>query len=172
MQLHVNTIDWVAWQPTERANLCFVIRDGQILLIRKKRGLGAGKINGPGGRLEPAETPEQSAVREAEEEVGLTPTGLRRGGELHFHFLDGYKLHVHVFAASGCCGEMVETAEATPFWVNLDQIPYHEMWQDDPHWVPLLLAGTYFRGFFVFDKEQMLSYRVLDESRKVLVQSH
>src|SRR5512136_179536 len=56
MSLHVETIDWSRWEPTERANLCFVIRDGQILLIRKKRGLGAGKMNGPGGRLEAGET--------------------------------------------------------------------------------------------------------------------
>src|SRR5690348_10779969 len=43
-QCRVELIDWATWQPTERANLCFVIRGGQILLIRKKRGLGAGKI--------------------------------------------------------------------------------------------------------------------------------
>ena len=63
-------IDWSRWQPTELATLCFVIRDGQILLIHKKRGLGAGKINGPGGRIESGETAEQGAIRETQEEVG------------------------------------------------------------------------------------------------------
>jgi 8-oxo-dGTP diphosphatase len=48
--------DWSVWQPTERANLCFVTRGDEVLLIHKKRGLGAGKINGPGGRIEPGET--------------------------------------------------------------------------------------------------------------------
>ena len=42
-------IDWNTWVPTDPATLVFVIRDRQMLLIRKKRGLGAGKINGPGG---------------------------------------------------------------------------------------------------------------------------
>ena len=37
-------MDWTDWTPRERANLCFIIKDGSILLIRKKRGLGAGKI--------------------------------------------------------------------------------------------------------------------------------
>jgi len=37
--------------------LCFLLRDGEVLLIRKKRGFGAGKINGVGGRIEPSEMP-------------------------------------------------------------------------------------------------------------------
>jgi 8-oxo-dGTP diphosphatase len=41
----------------------FVIRDGHILLIHKKRGLGAGKINGPGGRIDLGESPQECAVR-------------------------------------------------------------------------------------------------------------
>jgi 8-oxo-dGTP diphosphatase len=157
---HVNTIDWMRWQPTEEANLCFVIRDEQVLLIRKKQGLGAGKINGPGGRLEPGETALQAAVREVQEELGVTPTGLEQIGELYFHFLDGYKLHVAVFAASGCLGEPIETPEATPIWTQRDRIPYHDMWQDDPHWLPLLLARNRFRGYFVFDGDRLLSHRV------------
>jgi 8-oxo-dGTP diphosphatase len=157
---HADTLDWTTWQPTERANLCFVIRDGQILLIRKKRGLGAGKINGPGGRIEPGETAAESAVREVQEELGVTPLDLREGGELHFHFLDGYRLHVTVFTARDCRGTAIETDEAVPLWTPLDQIPYREMWQDDPHWLPLLVAGRLFRGFFVFDREDLLSFRV------------
>lgn len=156
----VGEINWLSWQPTERASLCFIIRAGQILLIHKKRGLGAGKINGTGGRLEEGETAEQSAIRESQEEVGLTPSGLEQVGELFFHFLDGYKLQVAVFAASNCTGNLIETDEAAPMWVNIDKIPYHEMWQDDPHWLPLVLQRKQFRGYFLFDSEQLLSYHV------------
>jgi len=158
--LHVERIDWANWKPTEYANLCFIMRNGEILLIRKKRGLGAGKINGPGGRLEPGETALQSAIREAQEEVGLTPSGLEAIGELFFQFLDGYKLHVTVFAASGCDGTLIETDEAKPQWTKLDEIPYQEMWQDDPLWLPLLVNRKAFRGYFVFRREELLSYRV------------
>ena len=35
-------IDWATWKPVETATLVFVQRDDEILLIRKKRGLGAG----------------------------------------------------------------------------------------------------------------------------------
>jgi 8-oxo-dGTP diphosphatase len=159
-RMNVDQIDWPKWKPTEYANLCFVIRAGQILLIRKKRGLGAGKINGPGGRLEPGETAEQAAIRETQEEIGVTPTGLEHVGELFFHFLDGYKLHVAVFAANGCEGKLIETDEATPIWTDIPRIPYDEMWQDDPFWLPLVVKLTKFRGFFVFDRERLLSHRV------------
>jgi 8-oxo-dGTP diphosphatase len=157
---NVDRINWTTWQPTELANLCFVMRDGQILLIRKKRGLGAGKINGPGGRLEPGETALAAAIRETQEEVGVTPVNPEQIGELFFQFLDGYNLHVAVFAAENCIGELIETDEATPMWVGLDCIPYHEMWQDDPYWLPLLLQRKHFKGFFVFDKNKLLSYQV------------
>jgi len=159
-ELHVDGIDWSAWRPTEYATLCFVMRDGQILLIRKKRGLGGGKINGPGGRLEAGETALAAAIRETEEEIGVTPSGLEQIGEIFFQFLDGYKLHVAVFAASDCVGELKETDEATPIWTKLTEIPYHDMWQDDPYWLPLLVQRKKFRGYFVFENDRLLSYRV------------
>src|SRR5277367_3573764 len=159
-KLDVNQIDWSTWKPTEYANLCFIMRDGEILLIRKKRGLGAGKINGPGGRLEKGETALAAAIRETQEEVGVTPTGLEQIGELFFQFLDGYKLHVAVFAASGCEGELIETDEAEPIWTDIGRIPYGEMWQDDAIWLPLLLERRKFRGYFVFEGEKLLNHRL------------
>jgi 8-oxo-dGTP diphosphatase len=159
----VETIDWTTWQPTEWANLCFVIRDNQILLIRKKRGLGAGKINGPGGRIEKGETAEEAAIRETQEEIGVTPLGVEPSGELRFHFLDGYKLHVAVFRAADFVGTLRETDEALPIWSGLDNIPYEEMWQDDPHWLPLVIEGIKFHGCFVFDRDKLLSHKVLRE---------
>jgi 8-oxo-dGTP diphosphatase len=137
------------------------MRDGQILLIRKKRGLGAGKINGPGGRIEKGETSREAAIRETQEELGVTPVEPEQIGELFFHFLDGYKLHVAVFAATDCTGEPCETDEATPIWTDLRRIPYHEMWQDDPYWLPLLVNRQKFRGYFVFDGDKLLSHKIL-----------
>jgi 8-oxo-dGTP diphosphatase len=34
------------------------------------------------------------------------------------------------------------------------------MWEDDPLWVPLLLAGKRFEGRFIFDKELMLDHEL------------
>lgn len=147
--------DWNRWTPTDVATLLFVRRGLEVLLIRKKRGLGAGKINAPGGRLEAGETPAEAAVREVLEEVGVTVTEPRARGELRFQFVDGYALHCHVFAADGCTGAECETDEAIPLWTALDAIPYAEMWADDALWIPKMLAGYRFDGRFVFDGERM-----------------
>jgi 8-oxo-dGTP diphosphatase len=130
-------------------------------MIRKKRGLGAGKINGPGGRLEPGETALEAAIRETREEVGVTPLHPSPRGELHFQFTNGLALHCVVFLAEGCTGEVVETDEATPFWMEPSAIPYHDMWADDIHWLPGVLEGKTFRGYFHFDEEKMMSKEVV-----------
>ncbi len=151
-------IDWTCWKPTQTATLVFVIKDGQVLLIRKKRGLGAGKINGPGGRIDPGETPEACAIREAQEELHITPLRVARAGELLFQFADGYALHGYVFTASDYSGAPTETDEAAPLWTPLDRIPYSEMWADDEYWLPHMLAGRSFIGRFLFDGDAMLGY--------------
>jgi 8-oxo-dGTP diphosphatase len=156
----LDDIDWQAWTPTEPATLVFVVRDGHVLLIHKKRGLGAGKINAPGGRIEPGETPLEGAVREMREELQVTPLGLQHAGENRFQFVDGYGIHVHVFRAGDCDGEPRETEEAAPLWVPLDSIPFSRMWEDDRLWVPLLLQGRRFSGRFIFDGDRMLDHAI------------
>jgi len=159
-QLTIAEIDWQRWVPQQRATLVFVVRDGAILLIHKKRGLGAGKINGPGGRLEPGETPLQCAIREVQEELCVTPTGVRSSGELRFQFVDGLSIHGYVFCAEDCDGEPQETDEAKPIWTKLTAIPYEQMWADDRLWLPLMLKGTPFDGRFVFDGDLMLDHAI------------
>ncbi len=153
-------IDWPNWTPKERATLLFIRRDRQVLLIHKKRGLGAGKINGPGGRLDPGETPIQAAVREVQEELLITPTGVREAGELRFQFVDGFSIHGYVFTATGYDGEPQETGEAIPVWCDIDRLPYERMWADDRVWMPLLLAGKKFAGRFLFDGDTMLGHEI------------
>ncbi len=158
--LNVSDINWNNWNPQQRATLLFVIKDQRILLIHKKRGLGAGKINGPGGRIEPGETPLQAAIREVQEELCITPADMTESGEMFFQFVDGLSIHCTVFRAASHDGEPQETDEAVPLWVDCDHIPYDRMWADDCYWIPLMLAGKPFKGFFVFDNDRMLDHRI------------
>jgi len=155
---HLEDVDWDRWVPRIRATLLFVVRGGEILLIRKKRGLGAGKINGPGGKLDPGETALDAAVREVQEELGVTPVDVRQCGELRFQFTDGLSIEGYVFAAGDCEGEAFETDEAVPLWTPVERIPYHEMWADDEIWMPWLLDGRKFAGRMIFDGDRLLAH--------------
>lgn len=160
MNLNVSDINWSTWTPEQTATLMFVVRDGNVLLIRKKRGLGAGKINGPGGRLETGETPLECAIRETQEELCITPTAVEPAGELRFHAEDMPTIHVYVFTAMGYDGEPMETDEAIPLWFEFSAIPYREMWDDDRLWLPLVLAGHSVAGWFTFHEETLLDHRL------------
>jgi 8-oxo-dGTP diphosphatase len=156
----VDGIDWDRWEPTERATLLFVVRNGQVLLIHKKRGLGAGKINGPGGRIESGETAQACAIREVQEELLVTPTGVKPAGRLQFQFVDGFSIDGYVFTATDYEGTPTETGEAKPLWVSRDELPFDRMWADDREWMPWMLEGRAFRGRFIFDGDNMLDAHV------------
>lgn len=137
------------------ATLCYLLRpdDESVLLIRKKRGLGEGKLVGPGGKVEDGETPRECVVREVEEEVGVTPRDPEKVGEFEFVFGDDPEMFVHVFRAEAFAGTPTESPEADPAWFDYDEVPYDEMWDDDRYWFPHLLDGETFAGEFVFDEE-------------------
>ena len=154
----IDDIDWPTWKAVDKATLLFVKREDELLLIRKRRGLGAGKINAPGGRLEKGEAPIDGAIREVQEEVCVTPIDPAHCGELFFQFVDGYSIHVWVFFATDHSGQACTTDEAIPLWTPVDEIPYDEMWADDRIWVPLMLAGKRFLGRFIFDGDEMVDH--------------
>ncbi len=154
--MKLSDIDREKWKPREYATLLFVIRDGQILLIHKKRGIGAGKINGPGGHVEPDETPRECAIREVQEELLITPLNVRYAGRLNFQFTDGFSIRGEVFTASDYNGTPTETDEATPVWKPVNELPFEEMWADDALWMPLMLSGRQFDGWFIFQKDRLL----------------
>ena len=54
-----------------------IVRRDDLLLVQRNRPPSEGLWTLPGGRLEPGETPEQCAIREVGEELGLTLYGLR-----------------------------------------------------------------------------------------------
>ena len=162
-RMKICNIDWQNWSHQEDCTLLFIRQADQVLMIRKKRGLGAGKINGPGGHIEAGETPLECAIRETEEELCITPRGVKPAAELFFHAEDADampRIHAFVFIASDYAGQPTETAEAIPIWFNVADIPYNEMWEDDKFWLPQALAGKYLHGWFSFKAEALLDYRV------------
>ena len=79
--------------PLTSTCLCLLTRtdgDGtrEVLLGRKKTGLGTGKIVGLGGHVEPGESAAEAAAREAKEESGIcvTPGSLALAAHVTFLF--------------------------------------------------------------------------------------
>jgi 8-oxo-dGTP diphosphatase len=148
------------WQPDLTGTLLFVVEGQRVLLIHKKTGHGAGKINAPGGKLEDGETPEACAVRETYEEVGIRVRNPRLMARLKFADSVAEQWLGYVYLASDYTGAIAESPEANPHWYALNAIPYHRMWQDDRIWLPLVLAGHEVEGEFLFRDGSLRAHRL------------
>ncbi|MCP4424172.1 MAG: 8-oxo-dGTP diphosphatase [Chloroflexi bacterium] len=123
----------------------------------KKRGFGAGKYAGIGGRVQLDESVVAAAARELTEEIGIRipETGLQNRGCIQFLFPEkpAWNMEVHIFLASHWNGDPVESDEMKPVWFKRGQIPFDCMWQDAPHWLPPTLDGKRIQGTITFQDD-------------------
>lgn len=142
--------------------LVIIEENGQVLLGMKKRGFGAGRWNGFGGKIEGEESLIEAAKRETLEEAGVEVTKLIEVGIIDFEFVGNPEiLEVHIFKALKWQGEPRETEEMKPKWFDIAEIPYEQMWTDDKYWLPLFLEGKRFKAYFLFDEnDQVLNYEL------------
>ncbi|XP_041061943.1 7,8-dihydro-8-oxoguanine triphosphatase [Carcharodon carcharias] len=149
---------------TKLLTLVMVVRQQKILLGLKKRGFGAGRWNGFGGKVQPGETIEEGAKRELWEESSLTVDSLEKVGEIKFEFVGERELlDVHIFHTDSYQGEPVESEEMRPQWFDLDKVPFDKMWADDIFWFPLLLQKKKFKGHFKFKGHNTILEYTLQE---------
>ena len=109
------------WSPDLIGTLCFVVDSDRVLLIEKKRGHGAGLINGPGGKLEAGETPLQCAIRETQEETCVLAIEPQLKGQFKFVNLVAAQWFGYIYVAHDHQGVARETVEGVPLWFELDQ---------------------------------------------------
>ena len=147
-----------------QTTLLLLRKDNKLLLAMKKRGFGTGKYNGVGGKINPSETPEEAMIREAEEEICITPTEYYKVGNVDFlEFYKGEKVNLvfHLYVATDWVGEPKESDEMKPEWFDIDKIPYDQMFPDDEYWLPYVLEGKKINAFFDFDEDwNVLSYKI------------
>ena len=138
-----------------------------LLLLKNQGRFGEGKWNGSGGKLLRGESPEEGIIREVFEETGLTLRSVTLHGVLEFYFSEKEQPDwvVHVFSSSDFGGEPLDSSEEGVLrWFRFDEVPYDRMWQDDEHWLPLVLNGKRFRGWFLFSED---GSRLLDHELEV-----
>jgi len=142
--------------------LLFLLKKNELLLAMKKRGFGKGKWNGVGGKADPGESAEQAAIRECQEEIGVTPLEPELVGKIKFYEESDPEFghYIHVFTTTKWEGEPIETEEMRPEWFSVDDIPYEKMWADDPLWLPLALSGRKFEGTLTLDGDALVFHDI------------
>lgn len=142
-------------QPDIRRTLLLLRSGDQIVLAMKKRGFGAGKWNGVGGKIEAGETLEEAMVRETIEEINVTPLSWNAVAELDF-IQDAdtdtpWHMYIYAYICDKWEGDPSESEEMMPKWFHIEDIPYGDMWGDDPFWLPHVLDHKKVVGTFSFD---------------------
>ena len=138
------------------ATICEITRDGKLLLQKKAEGkFGEGKWNGPGGKVEPDETPMEGVIREVREAPGLKVRNPKLKGVLDFYFGENEEPNwiTYIFHVTEYEGELKPNEEGKLKWFKYEDIPYDKMWQDDKYWLPGFLEGRSFTGAFWFNEE-------------------
>ncbi len=144
---------------TKTLSLLFLRKNGEILLAMKKRGFGEGRWNGVGGKVEEGESVEQGMIRETQEEISITPTIYEKVADIRFdEFFKGEPtlMHVHIFTATEWTGAPTESEEMAPKWFKESQVPYEQMWADDPYWLPQVLKGKKISADFKLDEQDAI----------------
>lgn len=154
--------------PTKQATIMLLTKNDEVLLAMKKRGFGAGKWNGFGGKQNPNEDITQTAIRECEEEAKVIPTNPKKVALISFYFPlvpkeKNFDQQVTVFTATQWKGTPEETEEMRPQWFKMDEVPYDEMWWDDKMWMPIIFEGKSLKGSFMFGENDKVDDYYIEE---------
>lgn len=139
----------------KKTTLCYCIKNDKVLLGFKKRGFGAGKWNGYGGKLDEAEDPKVATARELleESEMVVDPKDLEQVALIRFSFEGVAKFECFVYFAFAWQGEPVETEEMRPQWFKVSELPYDTMWVADKKWFPMVYGGEKIEADIDFNED-------------------
>lgn len=152
--------------PEKIMTLGILYQDGKALFAQKLRGVGKGRWNGYGGKVESGESIESAMKREVEEESTVVPTEHKEIGinTFHVHYEGGVHVwRVHNFKITKWEGVPKETEEmGAPTWFEEKDIPYDEMWQDDKFWLKHFFADRGFDAEYWFDEKDRIVKDILE----------
>ncbi|MDR1300628.1 MAG: NUDIX domain-containing protein [Candidatus Nomurabacteria bacterium] len=157
-----------------QASLNFLVRGDEVLLAVKQQKIGAGRLNGVGGKQESGEVIEQTMIRESEEEIGVTPKIYKKLAEILFHNPSDDEtlkhMRVHIYVTTEWTGEIAESDEMkTPTWFKKSQINYDEMMRGDDRFLPdyvfqdqPCMGVIFFHDDWQVDEKRSIIYTVPD----------
>jgi len=136
--------------------LVFLTRGDEVLLLRgaPDKTLWAGKYNGLGGHIEPGETPHQAAIREVEEEAGLTLAALTLRAVVHVTLASAPGVLFFVFTGAAPPGNLRASDEGAPVWVARSELGALPLVEDLPELLPRVLEpGPLIYGNYTFSAD-------------------
>ena len=104
-------------------SLCYLVSDGQVMLMQRRNPPHVGLWSPPGGKMNPCESPLDCVRREYFEETGLkllkpelraVTTVLHAGMGMHWLLF--------IYLAKAYSGELIPSDEGDIQWVALDQL--------------------------------------------------
>jgi 8-oxo-dGTP diphosphatase len=140
-----------------RSVTCFIVRERRLLLQERPVGkIWAGMLNGPGGKIDPGETPAAAVVREVLEETGLVVTDPKPRGSLLLYIPSQplLELSVDIFVATFYEG-VAHAKEGVLSWHDRDALPFAQMWADQKYWLPAVLDGFSVEGKAVYETDSL-----------------
>lgn len=161
---------WDNWEPDMVFSDCYILDGkGNVLLIeRKEKGFGFGRVCAPGGQMEAGETATECAIREVLEEVGLEIKDPKHMGYVNF-MIPGNNLRGHIYIATKYSGKLIESDEARPFWCNISEIPFDRMFDDASIWLKAALDNRKFDFYGVCDTSgKLISHEFILEHNSTL----
>ena len=111
-------------EKTVLATLCFVVREENILMIRKRKSTREESWTVVGGKAKLDEDPNETCVRETREETGLQIYDPRlRCIQIGIDIVGKKKWIIFTYLTDKFDGRMKESSEGEIKWVNFEDIP-------------------------------------------------
>jgi len=109
-------------------SMAIITSGARVLMIRRREREGKLLWAFPGGGIEAGETPEQAAVRETAEEVGLEVKAVKTLGDRVHPQTGRHMTYVacEVVAGEAFVADVEELAEVS--WIRLEDIPDYVPW--------------------------------------------
>lgn len=148
-----------------QTTLCYLEQDGCYLMlhrVKKKQDVNHDKWIGVGGKFEPGETALDCAMREVQEETGLTMQAPRYRGMVDFYCSPWPAERMHLYTCTEFTGTMTDCDEGTLEWVPKDAVLSLPIWPGDKLFFRLLAEEAPFFHLELYYDGDTLRRAVLD----------
>jgi 8-oxo-dGTP diphosphatase len=125
----------------QNTTLCHLERDGKYLMlhrVKKEGDLNRDKWIGIGGKFEAGESPEECALREVQEETGLSMLDFEYRGIVTFVSDQWGTEYMHLFWSDRFEGTLRDCDEGVLEWVDKQVLLHKNIWEGDKIFLKLL----------------------------------